>query len=85
MEIRIPWQLLNFYDPSQCTVIDDYQENSFNIQGIAIDRIYAAAFYDDQTNIENFGACELEGWKTPQWHERLKESYYMMKEVFGNS
>lgn len=85
VEIRIPWQLLNFYDPSNCMVIDDYQKNDFTIKGITIDQIYAAAYYDDQQNIMEFGSYELKGWEKPQWHERLKESYYLIKEAFANS
>lgn len=85
VEIRIPWQLLNFYDPSNCMVIDDYQKNDFTIKGITIDQIYAAAYYDDQQNIMKFGSYKLNGWEKPQWHERLKESYYIIKEAFANS
>lgn len=85
VEIRIPWQLLNFYDPSKCVVIDDYHKNNFNIKGISIDNIYAAAYFDDQKNISEFGSYPLKRWETPQWHERLKQSYYILKEAYGKS
>lgn len=83
VEIRIPWQLLNFYDPSKCLVIDDFRANNYQIKGLEIDRIYAAAYYDDQTEVTQFGAYELKSWETPQFHERLKQSYYILQEAFG--
>lgn len=83
VEIRIPWQLLNFYDPSKCMVIDDYYKNDFNIKGLKIEEIYVAVYDDDQESVTKFGTYELKGWKNPQFHERLKESYYMLQEVFG--
>lgn len=83
VEIRIPWQLLNFYDPSKCLIIDDFRANNYQIKGLEIDRIYAAAYYDDQTEVTQFGAYELKSWDTPQFHERLKQSYYILQEAFG--
>ena len=83
VEIRIPWQLLNFYDPSACLVIDDYRKNGYQIRGRKIDNIYAAVYYDDEREITDFGSFQMQGWRSPDWQERLKESYYIMKEVFG--
>lgn len=83
VEVRIPWSLLNFYDPSQCMVIDDYHKNDFNIKGLKIEEIYAAAYYDNQESVTDFGTYQLKGWKKPQFHERLKESYYMLQKAFG--
>lgn len=83
VEIRIPWQLLNFYDPSKCLIIDDFRANNYQIKGLKIDRIYAAAYYDDQTEVTQFGAYELKSWDTPKFHERLKQSYYILQEAFG--
>lgn len=83
VEIRIPWPLLNFYDPSKCLVIDDFRANNYQIKGLKIDRIYAAAYYDNQTEVTQFGAYELKSWETPQFHERLKQSYYILQEAFG--
>lgn len=83
VEIRVPWSLLNFYDPSKCMVIDDYHKNDFNIKGLKIEEIYAAAYYDNQESVTDFGTYKLKGWKKPQFHERLKESYYMLQKAFG--
>lgn len=82
VEIRVPWSLLNFYDPSKCMVIDDYHKNGFNIKGLKIEEIYVAVYYDNQESVIDFGTYELKGWKKPQFHERLKKSYYMLQDAF---
>lgn len=83
VEIRIPWQLLNFYDPSACLIIDDYRKTGYQIRERKIDAIHVTAFYDDEEQPAGFGSFPLRGWKMPEHQERLKDSYYMIKEAFG--
>lgn len=83
VEIRIPWQLLNFYDPSQCVILDDFHSNNYQIQGLKIDEIYAAAYLEGETQVTDFGRYPLEEWDTPQFHERLKPAYYALQEAFA--
>ena len=64
-------------------VIDDYHKNDFKIKGLKIEEIYAAVYYDNQESVTDFGTYKLKGWKKPQFHERLKESYYMLQKAFG--
>ena len=40
VEIKLPWQLLNFSDPSLMTIHDDYYEH-YGIEYIEIDEIWA--------------------------------------------
>ena len=81
-EIRIPWQLLNFYDPSKCVIIDNTEGQEHMSQGIMIQDFHAAVYYDDEIRIDQFGTYKLEGWNKPTWHERLKKSYYILQDVF---
>lgn len=83
VEIRIPWQLLNFQDPSQGKIVDDYFKHNFQIKGLEIDKIYASAYVDDEEEKIEFGEFKLHKWNQPQFHERLKESYYMLKDEFA--
>ena len=39
MELKLPWQLLNFADPSRMTIHDDYYEN-YGVDYITIDTMY---------------------------------------------
>lgn len=81
IEIRIPWQLLNFYDPSQRMILNDFRENNFHLEGMPIRSIYAAAYQPGQRAV--FGTYRLREWDQPQFHERLKASYYIVQEAFG--
>ena len=84
VEIRIPWQLLNFANPSEMMIHDDYYEH-YGVEYIHIDEMYVG-FTDDahreyRVNMESF---PLEGWgKDVTYHERLKESYYILPEYWS--
>lgn len=82
-EIRLPWQLLNFSNPSEMQIHDDYYEN-YGVENMRIGELYAGIGSGD----ENEGripmeAFELEGWgKEVTYHERLKEAYYTLQELW---
>ena len=82
VEIRIPWQLLNFRDPSRGVIIDDLSDNQNRIVDLQIDRLYAGVYFDDEKEPVSFGSYELPRWDQPVFHERLKESYYILKDAF---
>jgi hypothetical protein len=85
VEIRIPWQLLNFGNPSEMMVHDDYYEN-YGVEYIHIDEMYVgiadSTWGKNRIPMESF---PLEGWgKDVTYHERLKESYYMLKDYWSS-
>ena len=41
IEIKIPWQILNFADPSRMEIHDDYYDGNYGVEYINIDKIYA--------------------------------------------
>ena len=83
VEIRIPWQLINFRDPSQNIVIDDLEENDYAVKGLKIHEIHISPYFNkDQGKIQS-AAYQLRTWKEPQYHERTKEVYDRLKEAFG--
>ena len=84
IEIKIPWQLLNFSNPSEMMIHDDYYEN-YGVEEIQIDKMYVGIGTEENKNqrieMEEFA---LTGWgKNVTYHERLKESYYMIKEIWS--
>ncbi len=84
VEIRIPWQLLNFFNPSEMMIHDDYYE-CYGIEGLHIDEMYVgmAAGGDTEYRIP-MASFPLEGWgRTVTYHERLKESYYILQEYWA--
>jgi hypothetical protein len=72
-------------DPSTKMVMDDYYKNG--ISPIKTDGIYiGAAIEDNDNNVENnqMGFYTWKDWDMPTYHERLKPSYYLLKNVFEN-
>lgn len=85
IELRIPWGLLNFKDPSTKSIIDNFYE-TFSFDSKKIDYINVGATRKN-TNEEGSRLAskkfKLDSWVKPKYHERLKESYYMLKEEFN--
>ena len=85
VEIRLPWQLLNFSNPSEMMIHDDYYE-CYGVENLHIDEMYvglgSGENSGDRIRMEPFS---LEGWgKTVTYHERLKESYYILKDYWAS-
>lgn len=82
VEVKIPWQMLNFGDPSKMMIHDDYYEN-YGIEFIEIDKMYVGITLGagERTTLQS---CSLEKWGNEvTFHERLKDSYYIMQELWG--
>ncbi len=78
IEIKLPWQLMNFADPSKMEIHDDYYDGNYGIEYIGIDKIYAGIGTGEK-RIE-LDKIKLQGWGNKvTYHERLKESYYIMQ------
>ena len=85
VEIRLPWQLLNFHNPSEMKIHDDYYE-CYGIEEISVDEMYVGLGSEKDSErrirMESFA---LEGWgKEVTYHERLKESYYVLKDYWAS-
>lgn len=82
VEVRLPWGLLNFSNPAECVVHDDYYEH-YGIENLTISEIYAGIGTEGQTETVPMGKVELKGWgRNPTYHERLKEGYYAMQQLW---
>ena len=83
VEIRIPWQMLNFSDPSRMEIHDDYYSGNYGVEYIGIDEIYVGVDGNYEGSRIAFEEFKLEGWgNKPTYHERLKQSYYVMQELW---
>lgn len=78
VEVRIPWQLLNFMDPSRKIVMGDF--NQTGIRPIKQKKIHIGIIKDQQAY---FAPFTWEDWEMPLYHERLKQSYYILSEAFA--
>lgn len=80
IEMRIPWQLLNFADASTMEIHDDYYEH-YGVDYITIDKMYAGLGSDSHIELKPF---KLEGWKNKvSYHERIKKSYDILKKEWN--
>lgn len=84
VEVRIPWGLINFMDPSTNIIKDDYYENT-SISPLEISEIYAGLTIKNGASSINMSSesINLNKWESPTYTERLKPAYYTMKEVFS--
>lgn len=80
VEIRLPWQLLNFADPSEMLIHDDYYKNH-GVKYLQIDHINVGAG-DGSSTIEMVPFALEPLGKNPEYHERLKQSYYILQDYW---
>jgi len=84
IEIKIPWQLLNISDPSSKMMLSDfYTNNEFNHEHI--EGIFIGAHITSNLNSSvmiQMAATTWDAWENPSYHERLKDSYWILKETF---
>ncbi|MBE7094058.1 MAG: hypothetical protein E7367_05180 [Clostridiales bacterium] len=82
VEIRLPWQMLNFYDPSTMKIYDDYYAH-YGVVGTAIQKMYVGLAAKGATERIQLGEKLLVGWdNNVSYHERLKASYYVVQKAW---
>lgn len=83
VEIKLPWALLNFSDPSQMLIHDDYYQ-CYGVEHISIKSMNVGAGSNDATIEMSSFSLEPLG-KHPAYHERLKASYFKLQERWTNT
>ena len=83
VEIKLPWQLLNFSNPSEMQIHDDYYEH-YGVENMQIDRMYVGVGDGSDGQAIPLFEKPLKGWGTKvTYHERLKESYYVVQRMWA--
>jgi len=83
IEIRLPWQLLNFYDPSRMMIHDDYYDGNYGVEHLPIKKIYVGIGTAGTQGRIHLDEVPMKGWNNDvTYHERLKPSYYVMQECW---
>ncbi|PZE19601.1 hypothetical protein [Paenibacillus xerothermodurans] len=94
IEIRLPWMLLGFTDPSQAHVWSyPYGKQAVETEeadGIRIEPHLQASSTSGAASAPASAAVEplnyeWDHWDEVDYHERLKQSYHVIKEAFGNT
>lgn len=94
LELRIPWLLIQSRDPSKKEFIGNVYEDGLDASRF-VDEIFIGALYvDDEGTVSdsfpsiednvlnNMTAYSWDEWDLPQYKERLKQSYYIIQELF---
>lgn len=89
LEIRIPWTMLGFTDPSQLEVWDNlYQEGKVSpttTQGLRVYPALNAGSGAEKTGSEIIPTeYDWQSWDVPTYHERTKKSYPVVKDTFSD-
>lgn len=80
VEVRIPWLLLNISNPSKMLIHQDYYKN-YGVKFKSIKECWIGVS-DDITKTIEMQPFRLT-WKHFQYKEALKQSYYIVKSVWG--
>ncbi|HHW38053.1 MAG TPA: hypothetical protein GXX18_12565 [Bacillales bacterium] len=96
IELRIPWLLIQAKDPSQKEFMGDFYSKGVATSTF-IDQINIGALYFDGNGklVDSFPSVKddvltemkeynWEKWNFPKYEERLKQSYYIVKELFSD-
>ncbi|MFC4805432.1 hypothetical protein [Filifactor villosus] len=80
LEIRIPWQLLNFSNPAQGMIHDDYYEY-YGVSELSIPSFHAGLSISDAgQGIVSLHEVLLKNWRSPDVQPVLKHSYAIVKD-----
>ena len=83
IEIKLPWQILNFADPSRMTIHDDYYDGNYGVAYQTIDAMYVGIGTEAASGRIRLSPLPLEGWGNQVTsHERLKSSYYILQDLW---
>ncbi len=80
VEIKLPWGLLNFADPSNMKIHDDYYEH-YGVEYLVIGSMNVGVG-DGTETIEMVPFALKKLGRKPAYHERLKESYYILQDYW---
>lgn len=81
LELRLPWQLIGFMDPSTLQVLSPLTDSG-EISAMPLDQLMVGFGFPGQETIA-LVEIGLQPWgDTPTWYLRLKDSYFTMQRVF---
>ena len=83
IELKLPWQILNFADPSRMTIHDDYYDGNYGVAYQTIEAMYVGVGTAHTQGRIRLAPLPLEGWGNDVTsHERLKSSYYILQNLW---
>lgn len=84
VELRLPWQLLNFSNPSEGMIHDDYYA-CYGVENLPISALYVGAALAPGEKVVRLSPVTLKGWGTRvTYHERRKASYGILQQYWAD-
>jgi hypothetical protein len=86
LEIRIPWELMNFMDPSEGQIISGFGNgvvSQFNPLHIEAIHLGGGLANSSTMGALSLGTYSLHSWDLPNYHERLKPAYYILRGAYA--
>ncbi len=78
IELRLPWALLNFADPSRRQIHDDYYDGNYGVAFQTLKKLYVGLGCAGESIA--LDPVSLKGWGNDvTWHERLKPGYFALQ------
>ncbi|MDD4801643.1 MAG: family 2 glycosyl transferase [Syntrophomonas sp.] len=90
MEIRIPWMMLGYTDPSSHQAWPYFYRYkiprffSTTSPGVHIYTVISDPADSDLLRVQSPLAYKWNSWNEPNYHERKKQSYYLLQSYFNN-
>ena len=84
VEIRLPWMLISFMDPSTKKVIGNFH-TSGTIEPAVTDGVKIGVCGVSSRTTVPMNLYTWDNWDIPETHERLKQSYYILQDYFSES
>jgi hypothetical protein len=81
VELRIPWALLGFADPSDRSVLVPHADGTFSSRRVK--RIAVAVAAPGERLVRG-GALKLRSWNAVDWHERRKAGWPALRGAFAD-
>ena len=82
-EIRLPWQLIGFMDPSSKKVIGNLIGRDGDIVPADAEGIRVGIAREGDPETVEMGQYRWDDWELPVFHERLKASYAILRDYFA--
>ena len=84
VEIRIPWELIGFMDPSTRQVMGDLF-SGMEILPVSTDGVRLGIARPGTADAVPMALYSWENWDMPAYHERLKRSYEILRDYFSGN
>lgn len=84
VELKLPWQLLNFSNPNEMKIHDDYYEH-YGVESIRISEMFVGAAVNPAADeVIDTVSFPLTAWEQHvEYHERLKPAYYALQQIWA--